>query len=266
MFKSFEGVIQQDAIRFFLATVSVCNYARRQDARADDGFSVTLMTTIRFVPHFHSTRRHRFRHNPSIHLIQTRGAAQAHTRLFVLPYSSPTPLSASRRPLALPASRRVGGPTGRCGRNRPGARWGFWVPLDSCLALPRLVLGSSLIIYLPCAIWNLPPFLLLFTDLAPIDSAVGFAWLLNQGTATAMLGQQEILLEFSRHTSSTAGRLPPPDLVKKNQFSFLLVLCRCCVMLHGWNRIHIYGPNCCSHDFMCTLCVWFSVCFFHACF
>ena len=44
--------------------------------------------------------------------------------------------------------------------------------------------------------------------MVPIDSAVEFPWLLNQGTATAMLGQREILLEFSHRTNLTAGGLP----------------------------------------------------------
>jgi len=44
--------------------------------------------------------------------------------------------------------------------------------------------------------------------MVPIDSAVEFPWLLNQGTATAMLGQREILPEFSHRTNLTAGGLP----------------------------------------------------------
>ncbi|CAN6311594.1 unnamed protein product, partial [Urochloa humidicola] len=36
-------------------------------------------------------------------------------------------------------------------------------------------------------------------------------WLLNLGMATAVLGQREILPDFSHHTSSTAGGFPPPD-------------------------------------------------------
>lgn len=66
-------------------------------------------------------------------------------------------------------------------------------------SLPRIVLQKSLLLEL-----SLP----LFTDLAPVDSAVESTWLVNQGMATATLGQREILPESSRHTSSTAGASP----------------------------------------------------------
>jgi hypothetical protein len=46
-----------------------------------------------------------------------------------------------------------------------------------------------------------------------VDSAVHFKWLLNQSTATAMLGRRQILLGFPHHTSSTAGGLALPLLV-----------------------------------------------------
>jgi hypothetical protein len=54
-----------------------------------------------------------------------------------------------------------------------------------------------------------------------VDSAVHFKWLLNQSTATAMIGRRQILLGFSHHTSSTAGvGFTPPRLLKSSA-SFL---------------------------------------------
>ena len=98
--------------------------------------------------------------------------------------------------------------------------------------------------------------------MVPIDSAVEFPWLLNQGTATAMLGQREILLEFSHRTNLTAGGLPFLFWLKiRHRFYYSeYSLSPCSVRLHG-TSVYV-----CRMDRLVSMRlyvhnVWVSLCF-----